>query len=34
MLRQLRFRFSADVNQLARVCGLSYAEAARLLDKD
>ena len=32
MLRQLRFRFSANVNQLARVCGLSYAEAARLLD--
>ena len=32
MLRQLRFRFSADVDQLARVCGLSYAEAANLMD--
>ena len=32
MLRQLRFRFSANVNQAARVCGLSYADAARLLD--
>ena len=32
MLRQLRFRFSANVNQLARVSGLSYAESARLLD--
>lgn len=32
MLRQLRFRFSSNVNQLARVAGLSYEEAARLLD--
>lgn len=32
-LRQIRFRFSADANQIARVCGLSYAEAARLLDR-
>ena len=31
-MRQIRFRFSADVNQIARVCGLSYAEAARLID--
>lgn len=31
-LRQLRYRFSSNVNQLARVCGLSYPEAARLLD--
>lgn len=31
-LRQVRFRFSADIHQIARVCGLSYAEAARLLD--
>ena len=31
-MRQLRFRFSADVNQIARVCGLSYAVAARLID--
>lgn len=32
-LRQIRFRFSADANQIARVCGLTYAEAARLLDR-
>ena len=32
MLRQLRFRFSSNVNQLARVAGLSYEAAARLLD--
>lgn len=31
-MRQLRFRFSADLNQIARVCGLTYAEAARFLD--
>ena len=31
-LRQLRFRFSANVNQIARVCGLTYEEAARLMD--
>lgn len=31
-LRQIRFRFSAGVHQSARVCGISYAEAARLLD--
>ncbi len=31
-MRQIRFRFSADVNQIARVCGLSYAEAARIID--
>lgn len=31
-LRQIRFRFSADIHQIARVCGLSYAEAARLID--
>ena len=31
-MRQIRFRFSADVNQIARVCGLSYAEAARLIE--
>lgn len=31
-LRQLRFRFSADINQLARVCGLSYAHAARIME--
>lgn len=33
LLRQLRFRFSAGVNQLARVTGLSYAGAAKFLDK-
>ena len=32
LLRQLRYRFSSNVNQLARVCGLSYLEAARLMD--
>lgn len=31
-MRQIRFRFSADINQIARVCGLSYAEAARVID--
>lgn len=30
--KQIRFRFSADATQIARVCGISYAEAARLLD--
>ena len=32
VLRQLRYRFSANVHQLARVAGLSYDAAARLLD--
>lgn len=31
-LRQIRFRFSAGVHQSARVCGISYADAASLLD--
>lgn len=31
-MRQIRFRFSADINQIARVCGLSYADAARVID--
>lgn len=31
-VRQIRFRFSANVNQVARVCGVSYAEAARLME--
>lgn len=31
-LRQIRFRFSSNVHQMARVCGLSYADAARKLD--
>lgn len=31
-MRQIHFRFSADVHQIARVCGLTYAAAARVLD--
>lgn len=31
-VRQLRFRFSAHVNQIARVCGLTYEQAAHLMD--
>ncbi|MBO4465957.1 MAG: transposase [Bacteroidales bacterium] len=31
--KQLRFRFNSDANQIARVCGLTYADAARLLDE-
>ena len=31
--RQLRFRFNSDANQIARVCGISYSDAARLLDE-
>ena len=34
LLRQIRFRFSADVGQLARVCGLTYSDTARLLDRE
>ena len=30
--RQIRFRFNSDATQIARVCGVSYAEAAKLLD--
>ena len=33
LLRQLRFRFSAGANQLARVTGLSYDTAAKYLDR-
>ena len=33
LARQLRLRFSTDANQIARVCGLTYADAARLLDR-
>ena len=33
MLRQLRYRFSANPNQLARVCGLSYEVVCDLLDR-
>lgn len=32
-LRQIRFRFSADPKQIARVVGISYADAAKLLDR-
>lgn len=32
MLKQLRYRFSADIPQLCRVLGLTYEEAANLLD--
>ncbi len=32
MLRQLRFRFSCNANQLARVTGLTYEAACKLLD--
>lgn len=31
-LRQIRFRFSSDITQAARVCGISYEEAAKLID--
>lgn len=31
-IRQIRYRFSASVHQAARICGLSYADAARLID--
>ena len=32
-VRQIRFRFSAGVNQIARVCGISYEDAAAMMDK-
>ena len=32
LARQIRFRFSADATQIARVCGISYEDAAHLLD--
>ena len=32
LLRQLRYRFSADIAQLARVTGIPYPEACRLVD--
>ena len=31
-VRQLHFRFSAHVNQIARVCGLTYEEVANMMD--
>lgn len=33
LLKQLRFRFSANVNQLARVTGIPYEKVVTLLDK-
>ena len=33
LLRQLRYRFSAGADQLARVTGLSYEQAVRSLDR-
>lgn len=33
LLKQLRYRFSASVDQLARVIGLSYEEVVRFLDR-
>ncbi len=33
LVRQIRFRFSADARQIARVCGISYEDAAKLLDR-
>ena len=32
-LRQIRYRFSADITQAARACGISYSEAAKLVDR-
>jgi hypothetical protein len=33
LLKQLRFRFSANVNQLGRVTGLSYEKVTDLLNR-
>lgn len=32
-MRQIRLRFCSNVHQIARLCGLTYAEAARMLDR-
>ena len=32
LIRQIRYRFSADIHQIARVLGKSYSEITRLLD--
>lgn len=32
LVRQIRYRFSANVNQVARVCEISYADAAKMMD--
>ena len=34
VVKQIRFRFSADPNQIARVCGINYAMAAKMLDSE
>ena len=33
LMRQVRFRFAANVNQIARVTGMSYEDAAAYLDR-
>lgn len=33
LARQIRFRFCSDATQIARVCGVSYSDVARLLDE-
>ena len=32
LFRQIRYRFSADVNQIARTCGFEYSTVANLVD--
>ena len=32
LIRQLRFRFSADIHQIARIIGIPYPECGRLLE--
>jgi hypothetical protein len=34
VLRQLRYRFSSNIHQLARIAGLTYNEAAKLMDSE
>ena len=31
-IRQIKYRFSANVNQIARICGISYEEAAKKIN--
>lgn len=33
LILQLRYRFSADITQIARVCGITYAEAAKIREE-
>lgn len=33
LLKQLRYRFSSNANQLARVTGIPYQKVVELLDK-